>query len=402
VLAPGLYEADDAEPKPGTEGNTISQMLTWIKNNGTADTPYTLVLGEDETITTALPTIGNPSGITNTLNKNNITIILQTFGTPVTITKGGNFALFTITGTNSTDAPKLILDSGITLKGLETGTNTSAVVSVGAYGYLEMRDGSRITGNVSTTGSGVSILANGEFKMLGGTIDSNKATGNAASGGGVKNAGTFTMLGGEIYNNEVGNTTGGTYPAGGGVYISGTNARFEMGGGKIHDNKALSAPSRTGYDALGGGVDVYGGTFRMYDADPVNPPEIRNNEARFGGGLGSEQNSTSTISIEGGIIAGNRASRGGAAVCLTKGTFTKTGGVIYGISAGTNSNYAADTLATNPHQHDGTATVHAIQTCSTYSSSAVIYLYYRDNTHEGDGLAYSVTNPGEQTGFTAE
>jgi hypothetical protein len=392
LRVPGLYEADDADPK--TTGS-INTMLTWIKNSGTANTTYTLVLGQDETITTALPTIGGGAGASY-LNKNNITIILQTSGTPVTITKGGNFALFTLTGTAS-DNPKLIIESGITLKGLETGTNSFAVVSVGAYGYLEMREGSRITGNVSTSttvGGGVNILANGEFKMLGGEIDNNKLTANNPKGGGVNNSGAFTMKGGKIHDNEAGIATS-VMSYGGGVYSTGT---FTFEGGEISGNKAMAANgANERRDASGGGVFIDGGTFTMTAASQTNPPLIKNNEASLGGGLvltcAAIANRTTAL-IEGGIISGNKVSRAGAALLIAGSVdFTKTGGTIYGADAGENANGVLSGVTSNfPH------TVHTIQVLSTVSQASGYvwtWLRYADGTHTSGGLSISktFTNP---------
>jgi hypothetical protein len=403
VLAPGLYEADDAEPKPGTEGNTISQMLTWIKNNGTADTTYTLVLGGNEELNEDFSIGASTTGYTSII-KNNVTIILQTSGTPVTITKGtGNArAMFDLKGANGTNTPTLILENGITLTLKDGITNqTSSLIYVRAYGKFVMRNGSKITNNImsyANGSAGVDTAANGEFLMEGGEICNNTNTHNTAKGGGVSNLGTFTMKGGKIYNNTAGNETTATYPYGGGVYNSGV---FNFEGGEISGNKALSKSGQSNYESTGGGV-YSNKTFVMKVTDAMNPPLVKNNEAKFGGGLAIITNSICTI--EGGFITGNKASRAGAGMFIagTNITFSKTGGIIYGTASGTDSNCASDTPATNPHLHGGTATIHAIQICSVYSGSAVTYTYYRNDTHEGDGLAYTASSPSEQTGFIAE
>jgi hypothetical protein len=403
VLAPGLYVDDDTEPKEGTGGNTISQMLTWIKNNGTADTEYTLVLGQDETITTALTTIG---GGASNLNKNNITIILQTFGTPVTITKGITGALFTLTG-NGADAPKLILENGITLQGNE-GSNT-AVVSVGAYGSFEMREGSRITGNNNTSGdrgSGVSVngasatftmkggsidnniggnstnvvtgggvnVDSGTFIMEGGSITCNTLRGNGVRGAGLYVNGTATMSGGTISNNILEATNGTAYGAG--VMVN-TNGTFNLIAGTISGNNNIGTASR------GGGISSQG-TLNLGDiADTTKNPFVKNNNAANGGGIIFIVSSAKTFKMYGGTISGNTASAAGPGL-LVQGTpanitIEKTGGTIYGLNE---SGVDSDNIPfKNYSAVDPTpAGMHSIQIYKTTTISDANRRYYSDAT----------------------
>jgi hypothetical protein len=153
---------------------------------------------------------------------------------------------------------------------------------------------------------GVTVMEDGNFTMSGGTISDNRDSGGTG-GGGVKVNGTFTMSGGDIYGNS------GSGGGGGGVCVfdSGT---FTMEGGKISGNT-------TSYG--GGGVCVWGGTFAMSDG------EISGNTASYGGGVYV----TRYIDNYNGINQ--------------NGTFTKTGGTIYGYSTNdaVNSNMIIGTVA---------------------------------------------------------
>jgi len=97
---------------------------------------------------------------------------------------------------------------------------------------------------------------------------------------------------------KIAGNTASTTAAGGGVFITGTNAVFTMNGGEITGNTAA------GYDnGRGGGVYVNSGTFTM----------------------------------NGGEISGNTAtSYGGGVAVISNTSFFKTGGTIYGYVAGDN------------------------------------------------------------------
>jgi hypothetical protein len=230
----------------------LAKALAYIKENGSNNTAYEILLDADETTDSGY-SIG--SGVTNssTGNRTNLTITLK--GTKsgdieenITITKGGQGALFTVRGNTSTDTPHLILEN-ITLIGNDS--NNEALVSVGytppsgpaQKGELTMRAGGRITGNAGagSSGGGVKIFSIATFTMEGGKIDNNivkSPSRSPANGGGVYSMGTFTMSGGSIESNIVGdNESENKSVAGGGVYSKGT---FVMSGGTIKKNKCLT------------------------------------------------------------------------------------------------------------------------------------------------------------------
>jgi hypothetical protein len=311
------------------------------------DGQYTIRLGTDETDETAAGyEIKGASG------KKNMVITLRGLSTdsenPVTITKNAAGPLFTVYGSDygsaADDVPELILDT-ITLKGYVS--NTSALVVVGKVytgsdyykGKLTMKDGSRITENISNVdpyeGGGVNVNAGSYFIMEGGSIDKNKAyySSSYGKGGGVYVAGDFTIIGGIIKDNTASSW-------GGGVVCLGT---FTMSGGTISGNKSAFSSG----NPMGGGV--YATKFTMSGG------LIASNESKYGGGVVVPANVAYYFKMEGGSIEGNRASTAGAAVCqynATNGTFTKTGGVIYGV------NHADATKANKGTE--GTSGIHAI------------------------------------------
>jgi len=205
--------------------------------------------------------------------------------------------------------------------------------------------------NISNGGGVFVAGADSAFTMSGGTIRDNEVTGGpealpnvsiSGNGGGValRNGARFTMnapddeaASGKIMNNKAD-------MGGGGVFVSGVAAVFEMNAGTISENKAGN----------GAGVCVMGsGMFTLKDG------EIRFNDANFdGGGVQvygrahdvSESSPTvasivgGSFRMEGGFIEGNTARllgggvniRQGGSTTATRVTFTMTGGEIIGNS----------------------------------------------------------------------
>ena len=140
-------------------------------------------------------------------------------------------------------------------------------------------NGGTISDNTSSNGGGVYV--NGpysNFTMSGGaTISSN----TASRGGGVSvdDSGTFNMSAGDISNNKaIGISTYG----GGGVFVTGSEASFEISGGYIYGNTSAT---------YGGGVHVSSGTFIKTSGTGVIPgidamtlPRDRNTAAATNGG----------------------------------------------------------------------------------------------------------------------
>jgi hypothetical protein len=199
-----------------------------------------------------------------------VTIILRSINDLKNLSLVGTGALFTV------DKGVTLVLENIALTGI-TGNN-SALITIKNGGALVMNSGAIISGNINNNsdgqGGGV-YIEEGNFFMNDGEISNNFAK----FGGGVRQKidGEFTMSGGTIKNNTGKN-------AGGGVYLNGSNFKFT--GGSIEGNSAH----------LGGGVLIHGGEFNM----------------------------------RGGSIGGNNARIDGGGLFVSRGTFEKTGGIIYG------------------------------------------------------------------------
>jgi hypothetical protein len=168
----------DCPPKVGDPGTTLTDKLDAALASSEPD--CTIVLDGTETdlagfpSTTLSPASGNK---TVTIRGNGNTIQLDS-------AKG---SLFTLSG-NLT----LVLHD-VTLQGL-TG-NTAGLVRVESEATLELRAGSRITGNVTSSpdGGGVYVAQNGTLAMSGGEVSGNTVN-TYDSNVSVYN-GTFTMSG---------------------------------------------------------------------------------------------------------------------------------------------------------------------------------------------------------------
>jgi hypothetical protein len=230
--------------------------------------------------------------------------------------------------------------SSFTLDGGEVRENSSATdgggILVISEGAVAIAAGMVEDNTAAAQGGGVSIYTGSTATVEGGEISGNKA----ADGGGLHITGAVTMRGGSLRGNlAAGN--------GGGVYLAG-NGSFTLRGGEILDNQAPLS---------GGGVLVYEGNFVMQDGSisgnsagsetgtgggvfvirgrfELSGGSIAGNIANNSGG-GVNANHGSVFVMSGGEIAGNRAVYGGAGVAVLGdgNSFTKTGGVIYGLDA---------------------------------------------------------------------
>jgi hypothetical protein len=215
----------------------------------------------------------------------------------------------------------------------------------GSYGSLTM-NGGEISGNYSSSysysysssssGGGVYVSgSSSSLTMNGGEISGNSSSSHSYSyGGGVYVSGLYsslTMKGGEISGNTA-NAADAGYALGGGVYFStSTSSSFTMENGEISGNTANAAG--TG-NALGGGVYFSTSTSTSYSVT-MKGGEISGNTANaagtgnaLGGGVYFSSSSSRSFTMENGIISGNTAKSGGGV--YVDGTFTKTGGLIYG------------------------------------------------------------------------
>ncbi|MDR2097063.1 MAG: hypothetical protein LBP37_00915 [Spirochaetaceae bacterium] len=237
-------EKDYIDLSARTEATMLAKALAYIKENGSNDTKYEILLDTDETADSGY-SIGSEITNSSTGTKTNLTIKLKgtksgDMANNITITKEikeWEGALFTVYENAAADTPHLILEN-ITLRG-DIGNETELVLignGTSKKGQLTMKDGSRITGNTVSSeyainvSAVISLKAGGTFIMDGGSIDNNRGTENTVKGGvwGVANS-TITMNGGIIENNES------VKENGGGVFSAGT---FTKTGGVIYGNNA--------------------------------------------------------------------------------------------------------------------------------------------------------------------
>ena len=354
------------EPLLSASGTTLIEKLQWLDSNAVSNTSYALEVNATEYLN---------AWTLSYSGKSNVTIRLIGIGSTRNVELYGSGSLFTV-GNGVT----LVLDENINLKG--TTSNNASLVRVNDGGNLIMNNGSKITGNRSSSsnayGGGVYVSGSssspGTFTMNGGEISgntasaSNSSSSNAYGGGVYVVGGTFIMTGGEISGNTAsGNTANSNYyeSYGGGVYISNgtftmnngtisgntasgntasygggvyvSNGTFTMNGGEISGNTASSNSS-----SYGGGVYISNGTFTMSNGTiSGNTASASNSSNSNGGGVyvsGNYDYNTGTyvggtFTMNGGTISGNTASYQGGGVYVSDGTFTMTGGTISGNTA---------------------------------------------------------------------
>jgi hypothetical protein len=253
-------------------------------------------------------------------------------------------------------ANQTFIIDGITLAGKadKTENNRPLVYTIGSNSAVELRSGvirDNIINSPNVSGGGVLVTMLATFTMSGGTISGNTLTGTGSYGGGVV-AGSFTISGGTISGNTAKN-------GGGGVATGGT---FTMTGGTISGNTVT---------ALGGGVFVDAGTFTMEGGT------ISGNTASSGGGVFVE--TFATFTMNGGTISGNTAVSGGGVYPV--GTFTKTGGTIYGDNDTTHTSDSDENTATSGNGH------------AVYAGAR------KRNTTAGPGVALDSTKTGAAGGW---
>ena len=186
------------------------------------------------------------------------------------------------TTTNLTGGGIYVDGGTLNMCGGSVAGNTARVgagLYVGANSTFNMYEGAQITGNSSTSlGGGISTI--GTCNIYGGKIDNNTTNGTYYGGGaGIRmNAGTFNMHGGSISHNTAKESPAYKEAYGGGVALGG--GTFTMSGGEIGYNKAEGAK------AIGGGVYVTNGAFKMVTADDGTSGAINDNTSEcFGGGI---------------------------------------------------------------------------------------------------------------------
>jgi hypothetical protein len=322
LFAPGDFVEADPQVIAGT--NTLAAKLAAALTYSSGS--YTISLDGTETDLAAFA----PQTL-NVTDSKNITITLRGNGHEVQL--GSTYgSLFTV-GAASGSSLTLVLQD-ISLRGRSD--NTNSLVRVNGRGILEMKAGSRVTGNRSTTtyGGGVYVYTDGTFTMSGGEVSGNTSSSFAGIGGGVyvDTGGTFTMSGGAVSGNTV---IGATNSYGGGVYV-GTGGTFTMSGGEVSGNTASSS-SLSSVSSDGGGVYVDSGTFTISGGVISGNTASSSSSRSRGGGVGVAGSGTFTMS--GGAVSGNTASssslssRGGGVWVAGYATFTMSGGAVSGNTA---------------------------------------------------------------------
>ena len=287
-------------------GNTLAAKLQWLSTNAASNSNYILEVTADEDLA--------PQNLSYS-GKNNITIYLKGIESIKVITLSDYDSLFSI-GNGIT----LILDENITLLGI---SNNASLVTVNSGGTLIMNQGGRITDNLF--GGGVYVNG-GTFTMNGGKITGN--TSISSSGGVHVYRGTFTMSGGEISGNTSYTTSGG------GVYVG--DGFFTMSGGEISGNTSTS--TSTSSVSAGGGVSVGGGTFTMRGGEiSGNTSTSNTSTSSWGGGV---YVGSGMFDMRGGEISGNTSSMGGG-VYVLDGRFDMSGGEISGNTSTSSSSYSS-------------------------------------------------------------
>ena len=300
-----LYAKWDTE-NTGTPDNvpgfTLTDKFSWLQGNAVTGGEYTIVLNANQDLS---------SQNLSYSGKNNITIHLRGSGTKRTVSFDSYSDISIGTGVT------LILDNNITLQGEY---NDSALININSFGTLIMNEGSVICENDNAwsfnNGGAVYVGDNGNFIMNGGTISDNSA--NNYGGGVYVAGGTFTMNNGTISGNSVDSYS--SY--GGGVYI-GENGTFTMNDGLIFGN-TISSYGNPAYDASACGGGVYVG---------------ENGNFIMSGGTISSNSITSSYTAYYG------------AGVYVNGIFTKTGGTIYGYTAGDSNSNVVSSGATSYRGH---------------------------------------------------
>jgi hypothetical protein len=264
----------------GISAIMVNNVATWnaavgrVRNGGNNQTYLINVTGN---ITVSVP----PSGENLFGSVTGITVMIQGNGTLAMPAANGHLLRI--------GARQEIVLRDVTLRGHQN--NNTSLVHVASEGVFRMEGNAQVTGNRngnsmsgdSNIGAGVNV-AGGMFIMTGGTVSNNNGANHATGGVRVGDGGTFIMQGGAV---------------------SGNNGDLQVGG-----------------------VRVSSGTFTMEGGS------VQGNTSRSGsGGGGVRVESNARFNMSGGTISGNTSNASGGGVRIEGGTFTKTGGTIYGADA---------------------------------------------------------------------
>ncbi len=174
---------------------------------------------------------------------------------------GGGAVSLTANSISTPWKARLVIDGGEILNNKFESTSSLATAGGGgiyANGVgvtVELKDGA-ITGNSSQNGGAVKLSEDAKFIMSGGEISNNSNWLNYGSGIFLMYGSSFIMNGGTIENNKQLNGYGNYY--GGGVCVYENESSFTMNGGAIKNNGEFVQSAASSSGCKGGGVCVYG------------------------------------------------------------------------------------------------------------------------------------------------
>lgn len=187
------------------------------------------------------------------------------------------------------------LTGNVTLS--ETWEAPSEETSLCLNGHSITYENSSDRGSVIRVPSGVTLTitdcADTPGKITGGTGTETRYNTSILSGGhfggGIYVKGILNLYNGSIEGNHIPSTDGMRYDGGGGVFVNGKEAYFNMYGGIIQDNAAYTA---------GSGVLCYKSQFNMYGGEITG-----HKNPGYDGAVCLDEGSTMTMT--GGTVAGN-------------------------------------------------------------------------------------------------
>jgi len=314
------------------KGNDASSFFVAFNSNGGSKVPINFINSNGTVIRPANPTRSgctfdnwySDSGLTTLYNfstpvTENITLHAKwnyNSGMPQVVTGENLTAKFTWLRNNWTNGGFYIVEAANN----ESINNQSLSFSNGSItislkGSDQMRTISLLSnGQLFTVNNGVTLILDENITLQGQSSNNNVLVS-------VNSGGTLIMNAGSRIIGNSNNSGNSNY--GGGVYVNG-NGTFNMNGGTISGNTVIGRD--TGY---GGGVYV-----------------AENGTCIMSGGVIS--GNTAIANTEGSVVFG-----GG--VYVNKGIFAKTGGIIYGYTAGNENNNAILNKSGGPLNNQGHA-----------------------------------------------
>jgi len=347
---------------------SFDAAIAWLNDeNAEAGEAYTIVIDTDEEST------GVTLDASGTFPAN-VTIYLEGKEQERKVTQTGVTSLISLTGKDAENKISFILNKNIRLIGLsgtvDNGYNNN-VIRINQYADFTMNKGTIIESKAATNGTMVTVgsstqanFGNAKFIMTEAVLTGPGDVSDTNTRGVVVNPGaTFTMTGGVIEKFKLSDASTAN---GAGVMIYG--GTFTMTGGIIRNNK--TEVTGDGYSCMATGAGVYMYSSTSNHNAGIDPSFIMNEGAIIANNTATTCGAGVTVNegaftMNGGEIKGNRVlgttnytyttgtdqrkrvlrmlSQGiGVAAGGSAATFSKTGGTIYGVNEGDNSNcYAA-------------------------------------------------------------